>query len=399
MDNLKVGSFLQALRKAKGLTQSDVADYFEISNKTVSKWECGSALPEIPMLKALAEYYDVTVDEILNGAKAVKNEEVSEKKKKDNENYFISQKMKKLDFWMLISYLVLALGFVFIYILGYTTKRADIATFVSIGIYFVSLAIYFIGKYMIGNISEDFSEDKIKKLNDRKYMHTSIYFTSLVYSAIMSIIFYLIPKSETDIIKAVPNIGLFLGINLVGLLVSALVIGLILYAKETSINKKIYKIININHIGAVFILTLIGNTITSVSHYLYSSNNHIGVHVDLSYGDIPYIGRLMFLILILSVITEIILYFKKPKLTIIPKIIIMICFVTILIYLNYEFDPNKLVQMQDLDISTDINNFRYMETNKTMVYYLTSFFTIIMLPLYFTFDFIHYKKSNKKIPE
>ena len=87
MDNLKVGSFLQALRKAKGLTQSDVADYFEISNKTVSKWECGSALPEIPMLKALAEYYDVTVDEILNGAKAVKNEEVSEKKKKDNATF------------------------------------------------------------------------------------------------------------------------------------------------------------------------------------------------------------------------------------------------------------------------------------------------------------------------
>jgi len=30
-----------------------VAEYFEISNKTVSKWECGSALPEIPMLMAL----------------------------------------------------------------------------------------------------------------------------------------------------------------------------------------------------------------------------------------------------------------------------------------------------------------------------------------------------------
>lgn len=41
MNNLKIGSFLQALRKAKGLTQAELADYFEISAKTISKWECG----------------------------------------------------------------------------------------------------------------------------------------------------------------------------------------------------------------------------------------------------------------------------------------------------------------------------------------------------------------------
>ena len=67
MNNLKVGSFLQALRKAKGLTQAELAEYFEISAKTVSKWECGDSIPEIPMLKALADFYDVSVDEILIG--------------------------------------------------------------------------------------------------------------------------------------------------------------------------------------------------------------------------------------------------------------------------------------------------------------------------------------------
>ena len=67
MDNIKIGLFIQSLRKEKGITQNELAEHFGISNKTVSKWECGDALPEIPLLKSLAEYYGVTVDEILNG--------------------------------------------------------------------------------------------------------------------------------------------------------------------------------------------------------------------------------------------------------------------------------------------------------------------------------------------
>ena len=42
MDYFKIGSFLQELRKSKGLTQSDIAEHFGINSKTVSKWECGN---------------------------------------------------------------------------------------------------------------------------------------------------------------------------------------------------------------------------------------------------------------------------------------------------------------------------------------------------------------------
>lgn len=41
MNLIKIGAFLQSLGKAKGLRQADVAEYFGVSNKTVSKWECG----------------------------------------------------------------------------------------------------------------------------------------------------------------------------------------------------------------------------------------------------------------------------------------------------------------------------------------------------------------------
>lgn len=84
MDNIKIGLFLQSLRKEKGITQNGLAEYFGISNKTVSKWECGDALPEIPLLKGIAEYYGVTVDEILNGERnSISNEEKNSSEEKD----------------------------------------------------------------------------------------------------------------------------------------------------------------------------------------------------------------------------------------------------------------------------------------------------------------------------
>ncbi|MDE6047015.1 MAG: helix-turn-helix transcriptional regulator, partial [Anaeroplasmataceae bacterium] len=110
MNNLKTGSFLQALRKAKGLTQADLADYFEVSAKTVSLWECGDSLPEIPMLKAVADFYDVSVDEILNGERRERKEDV--KTRQANENYFYNKNMRKLNFALILSLCILALGYI-----------------------------------------------------------------------------------------------------------------------------------------------------------------------------------------------------------------------------------------------------------------------------------------------
>ncbi len=67
VDSVKTGEFLAALRKAAGYTQQEVADYLNITNKTISKWESGAGLPEISILPAVAELYGVTVDELLAG--------------------------------------------------------------------------------------------------------------------------------------------------------------------------------------------------------------------------------------------------------------------------------------------------------------------------------------------
>ena len=67
-------------RKASGLTQLELADKFNYSDKSVSKWERGEGFPDIFVLKSLADFYGITVDDFYQSEhKAVK---VSQNKKR-----------------------------------------------------------------------------------------------------------------------------------------------------------------------------------------------------------------------------------------------------------------------------------------------------------------------------
>lgn len=67
MDRTKFAALVAARRKAKGLTQKQLADRLHISDKAVSKWERALSLPDIELLEPLAAALDVTVTELLRG--------------------------------------------------------------------------------------------------------------------------------------------------------------------------------------------------------------------------------------------------------------------------------------------------------------------------------------------
>lgn len=67
MDQVKIGVFLKELRKEKDLTQEDLAERLNVSNRTVSRWETGSNMPDIGMLAEIADFYGVSIPEIING--------------------------------------------------------------------------------------------------------------------------------------------------------------------------------------------------------------------------------------------------------------------------------------------------------------------------------------------
>ena len=67
MDQIRTGKFIADARKEKGLTQRQLADQLMISDKTVSKWECGNGLPEVALMLPLCEILGVSVNELLSG--------------------------------------------------------------------------------------------------------------------------------------------------------------------------------------------------------------------------------------------------------------------------------------------------------------------------------------------
>ena len=67
MDQIKVGAFLKDLRKEKGITQEQLAEKLGVTGRTISRWETGKNMPDISLLVEIAEFFDVSIPEIIKG--------------------------------------------------------------------------------------------------------------------------------------------------------------------------------------------------------------------------------------------------------------------------------------------------------------------------------------------
>lgn len=67
MNQEKIGQFLSELRKEQGMTQQQLADAIGVSNKTISKWECGKGMPEISSIMPLCQTLQININELLSG--------------------------------------------------------------------------------------------------------------------------------------------------------------------------------------------------------------------------------------------------------------------------------------------------------------------------------------------
>lgn len=78
MNTDKISKFITKKRKEKKLTQQELANLTHLSEKTISKWECGRGIPDIGNLQSLSKALDVSVTEILNGEEEEKEQPVIE---------------------------------------------------------------------------------------------------------------------------------------------------------------------------------------------------------------------------------------------------------------------------------------------------------------------------------
>lgn len=69
MDQVKIGKFILERRKSVNLTQAQLAEKLNITDRAVSKWECGRALPDSSIMIELCNILEITVNELLSGEK------------------------------------------------------------------------------------------------------------------------------------------------------------------------------------------------------------------------------------------------------------------------------------------------------------------------------------------
>lgn len=67
MEKQKMGQFISELRKQKKMTQKQLAEKLNVTDKAVSKWERGLACPDISLLTPVADILGITTSELLNG--------------------------------------------------------------------------------------------------------------------------------------------------------------------------------------------------------------------------------------------------------------------------------------------------------------------------------------------
>lgn len=167
MEKKTIGGFIAVLRKANGMTQKELAEILNISDKTVSRWERDESTPDLALIPVIADLFHVTTDELLRGEKRAQdvpnNEQPKGKSIKQVERIIKNARTKILQ----KSFAVLAIsmiGFIAAMICNFGFYRAKIGFFVASVFYVVAIvceSIFFVGAWNSMN-GDEFSGDKIE---------------------------------------------------------------------------------------------------------------------------------------------------------------------------------------------------------------------------------------------
>ncbi|MCI8639245.1 MAG: helix-turn-helix transcriptional regulator [Coprococcus sp.] len=94
MDQRKTGKFLKELRKEKNLTQEQLAEMLGVSNRSVSRWENGVNMPDFDLVIEIVNYFDVTIEEFLDGERKMEMDKKTEETLLKVADYENNEKMK-----------------------------------------------------------------------------------------------------------------------------------------------------------------------------------------------------------------------------------------------------------------------------------------------------------------
>ena len=139
MNREKMAQFISSLRKEKNLMQQDVAELFNVSPQAVSKWEKGDSIPDIEILEKMSSFYQVSIEEILNG-----------ERKEEVDNIVVTNKVNKNENSLNVLNLILGIGLLLFTIILFFLPFLGLSTG-SFYVYVSGYNIIFSSNFLFGN--------------------------------------------------------------------------------------------------------------------------------------------------------------------------------------------------------------------------------------------------------
>lgn len=147
MDQVKIGKFISDERKAKGYTQKQLAELLGISDKTISKWECGNGFPEASLLLPLCNELEITVNELLTGERI--SQQNYKKKAEENMVNMIREKEENKQKILLTTIIGVISTITFVTILLVVCFYTDVITLpIKTVLIMIAISVFGVGLYI-----------------------------------------------------------------------------------------------------------------------------------------------------------------------------------------------------------------------------------------------------------
>lgn len=186
MERKTIGSFIATLRKANGMTQKELAERLNVSDKSVSRWERDETAPDLSLIPVIAEIFNVTTDELLRGERnpqSSETEPVSKKSEKQIKN-ILNQIMARYKSMSLISIGISTVGFIAAMLCNFAFLRANIGFYVAVIFFAAALVVQgiFTVNAKTAVDSDEFENTEKSKINSILLMVCT--YTAVLFAAV-----------------------------------------------------------------------------------------------------------------------------------------------------------------------------------------------------------------------
>jgi len=154
MDLIKTGKFIAEQRKTKKLTQTKLAEIIGVSEKTISKWECGNGFPDTSLILPLCTALDITANELLS-CKLLPNETEYKKIAEQNIINLKNQQEKNAKYLLMLEWIIGAISILFLLTLTIVASYCELATGWRISLILLGFIVCIIGVGFCLQIEKD----------------------------------------------------------------------------------------------------------------------------------------------------------------------------------------------------------------------------------------------------